>query len=108
MLLHFLLCPPQPPYELHCFTPLPGHLLPALLYEGELGSAQLQFGEKFLGPGGGSGGVGAGVEKIVVKGGRVHEVAVHGGEDGVDHLLEGVVEVGLPLLGIGPYPGLLY
>ena len=36
----------------------------------------------------------------------MHEVAVHGRKDGVDHLLEGVVEVGLPLLGIGSYPGL--
>ena len=68
----------------------------------------MQFREKFLGPGGRSGGVRAGVEKIVVEGGGVHEVAVHGGEDGVDHLLEGVVEVGLPFLGIGTYPGLFY
>ena len=26
LLLHLLLCPSQSPYELHCFTPLAGHL----------------------------------------------------------------------------------
>ena len=38
----------------------------------------------------------------------MHEVSVDGRKHGVDHLLEGVVKVGLSLLSIGSYSGLNY
>jgi hypothetical protein len=42
-----------------------------------------------------------GIEDVELVCGCVHEVAVHGGEHGVDDLFEVVVEVGLSFLGVG-------